>query len=409
MGVTVTKSGLTVVERPGLRAGVSLAQTGLVPWRCTGPGSATSLFSGGTEDLTPTPLIDTIMPVGGFGTGMLTGMYPDSDAYSQFQTLGKASAPYQDLLTRYVDFSNVSAGGQFPSTADNTAMADGSMMRFAWVNVQNGSSYDTGSLPTPGALSSGPAGKNTWTYSQIYGGSCDTYLEIIRGRLADLSTALGPRKPFLIDFNHEMESESAAPSRRYSFSDPADPDWSEYGQAVRYIIDFFRSGGGVTNALWGCVYAALTNSPTSFVKTGGVNTSTKWNQAYPGLYVGDGYMDWVGFDPYESGGNTTFNATLATKYNALDSTSFFPTANFPFEHADFTSKPRIAGEYGNEAGGSTAGSWMTGLPAAWAAVAPKVIAAIYFLPSSDFSGSPTLVTDYKAMLADSYMNPTLVG
>ena len=148
----------------------------------------------------------------------------------------------------------------------------------------------------------------------------------------------------MLGIDHEMD---------LSYPDHGSP--AEYVAMYRHLHDVFAREG-VTNVVWTWV-------PTGDV---GYGNGPLTLQFYPG----DGYVDWIGFDPYNFAGCSnqpwrSFSQTLDTFYD-------WTAAN------GLGSKPLLAQEFGttyDPADPAASTAWSAGIPAALAAH-PRIKAVV---------------------------------
>jgi hypothetical protein len=240
---------------------------------------------------------------------------------------------------RYLDFSGFSQNGANMLKGDVLVMARGGTMstgeritggRVPYLNFECclfNKANKLASLPTP-AGSTAPYGgggtNDAYTYLQVgqvsmagvvtTAGVLDALLDIMVSAI----TAFGDLVFF--SFDHELDVLGA----RRQAALRGTTNYNEYAGAYRYIVKYFRDHG-VTNVmfLW-CV---------SGFKPGGPALSI-YQQSYPG----DGWMDAIGWDPYDHGDQATTSASnmqaLCNKqgwYTQLDANAFTPA--FQTSHA----------------------------------------------------------------------------
>ncbi|MFC0509377.1 glycosyl hydrolase [Micromonospora costi] len=225
-----------------------------------------------------------------------------------------------DIVHRYHDFSNTGSNGAFPDVYERQQMREGRLMFFAWESRV----FATGTV---------------LTWADVYSGRYDATIDAVAGRIRDAGV------PVFLGFDHEPED------------DPAKGTDADFVRAWRHVHDRFAAAGA-HNAVW-------------------VWTVMGWSghyDRYPGLYPGDGYVDWVAYDPYNfhvCNGNTVWkspSATVGTFYRWLD------------EHGIGAGKPRMLAEFGTNrhtADPDAKRRWFEEFPAALKAH-PKIKAAVYF-------------------------------
>jgi hypothetical protein len=193
-----------------------------------------------------------------------------------------------DMIKRYHDFSNEGGSGQFPDQYERQLGASGERtLYFAWTsNV-----WSTGSITSWRSIASG-------RYD-------DSVIEPVARRIKAWN------KPVFLDFDHEMDGWT-----RTANGSPAD-----YVAAYRHIHQVFERIG-VDNVIW------------AWVPTGTMANADRIKAMYPG----DGYVDWLGYDPYNfyrCNGSSWESPTQSLRpfYDWL-------TSNIS------ASKPILLGEYG---------------------------------------------------------------
>ncbi|TWJ22584.1 glycosyl hydrolase family 26 [Micromonospora endolithica] len=225
-----------------------------------------------------------------------------------------------DVVHRYHDFSNAGSNGAFPDAYQQQQMREGRLMFFAWESR---------------IFSSGTVLK----WSDVYSGRHDGTIDAVAGRIRATGV------PVFMGFDHEPEDE------------PGKGSDAEFVRAWRHVHDRFAAAGA-HNAVW-------------------VWTMMGWSghyDRYAGLYPGDKYVDWVGYDPYNfhvCNGSTVWKSPATTVggfYRWLD------------ENGIGAGKPRMLAEFGtnfNSADPDAKRRWFEEFPAALKAH-PKIKAAIYF-------------------------------
>ncbi|MEU6078190.1 glycosyl hydrolase [Micromonospora sp. NPDC047074] len=225
-----------------------------------------------------------------------------------------------DVVHRYHDFSNSGSNGAFPDAYQRQQMREGRLMFFAWESR---------------IFSSG----TVLTWQDVYSGRYDATIDAVAGRIRDTGV------PVFMGFDHEPEDE------------PAKGSDADFVRAWRHVHDRFAAAGA-DNAVW-------------------VWTMMGWSGhygRYAGLYPGDRYVDWVGYDPYNfhvCNGSTVWKSPATTVggfYRWLD------------EHRIGAGKPRMLAEFGTNFDAVDPDAkrrWFEEFPAALKAH-PKIKAAIYF-------------------------------
>ncbi|SCF31820.1 DUF7594 domain-containing protein [Micromonospora mirobrigensis] len=251
-----------------------------------------------------------------------------------------------DIVHRYHDFSNTGSNGAFPDQYEQELMRDGRLMFFAWESR---------------VFSSG----TTLTWSDVYSGRYDATIDAVAGRIRATGT------PVFMGFDHEPEDA------------PAKGSDADFVRAWRHVHDRFVRAGA-TNAVW-------------------VWTMMGWSghyDRYAALYPGDGYVDWVAYDPYNfyaCNGNPTWKSPWTTVdgfYRWLD------------EHGIGAGKPRMLAEFGTNLNPSDRDAkrrWFEEFPKALKDH-PKIKAAVYFNSAgmTSFAGNCDMTMDREASALAGY-------
>ena len=292
----------------------------------------------------PTPTGSRPMPGAGCGTvsallvpgcGAWWGMYTPTSA-SKGWDHGGAVAEVEaqvgrkfDLVHRYHDFSNAGSNGAFPDSYELAQMREGRLLFFAWESRN----FSAGT---------------TMRWSEVYGGAHDATIDAVAGRIKATGV------PVFLGFDHEPEDE------------PAKGTDAEFVRAWRYVHDRFEKAGA-NNAIW-------------------VWTMMGWSghyDRYAGLYPGDRYVDWVGYDPYN------FFACNGSKGWKSPATAIGGFYRWLDENGIGGGKPRMLAEFGTNfdtADATAKRRWFEEFPAAVKAH-PKIKAVIYFNSAGSTSRS----------------------
>ncbi|MER7169179.1 glycoside hydrolase [Micromonospora sp. NPDC000207] len=258
--------------------------------------------------------------------GAWWGMYSPASAATGWDH-GKAVTDVEDqvgrrfdVVHRYHDFSNVGSNGAFPDAYQQEQMREGRIPFFAWESR---------------IFSSG----TVLTWADVYSGRHDGTIDAVAGRIRAVGS------PVFMGFDHEPEDE------------PAKGSDADFVRAWRYVHDRFEAAGA-NNAVWVWVMMGWSGH----------------YDRYAGLYPGDRYVDWVGYDPYNfhvCNGSTVWKSphdTVGGFYRWLD------------EHRLGVGKPRMLAEFGTNLHPGDPNAkrrWFEEFPAALKAH-PKIKAAIYF-------------------------------
>lgn len=191
-----------------------------------------------------------------------------------------------DITLRYHDFSNSTHQGLFPDSHEQALGQDRTLL-FAWQARVASSNTDI-------------------RWASIARGEWDPYID----SAADRVKAFG--KPVMIAFDPEFDRLDKG-------------TMSEYIAAYKRVHDRFEAEG-VSNVAW------------LWVSTGylGAGNDKKISSGYPG----DGYVDWVGFDPYNF--YTCNGSNWTTFENEVKGPHDFMVKN------GWGDKPQILMEYGTE-------------------------------------------------------------
>ncbi|MFG1779158.1 glycosyl hydrolase [Micromonospora sp. NPDC049051] len=225
-----------------------------------------------------------------------------------------------DVVHRYHDFSNAGSNGAFPDVYQRQQMREGRLMFFAWESR---------------IFSSG----TVLTWQDVYSGRYDATIDAVAGRIRDTGV------PVFMGFDHEPEDE------------PAKGSDADFVRAWRHVHDRFAAAGA-HNAVW-------------------VWTMMGWSghyDRYVGLYPGDRYVDWVGYDPYN------FHVCTGGKVWKSPATTIGGFYRWLDENRLGAGKPRMLAEFGTNfdaADPDAKRRWFEEFPAALKAH-PKIKAAIYF-------------------------------
>jgi len=188
--------------------------------------------------------------------------------------------------------------------------------------------------------------------------------------------------PFFLAFHNEMNASSSADGGTYGTD-------AEYASAARHIHDVFVAQGA-TNVVW------------VFKPSGYTTTISRMSTLYPG----DGYVDWIGFDPYGSASSSeTVDYVLSTKYPMVN----WATVTKSGSHT----KPMMFGEWGKkEVSGqpNAKAQFFADLRAALKTPPYDIIKAVVYFNSVSTSSeclntSTTTLNGYKTLAGDSFFNP----
>ncbi|WFE27043.1 glycosyl hydrolase [Solwaraspora sp. WMMD791] len=264
-----------------------------------------------------------------------------------------------DLVHRYHDFSNAGSNGAFPDEFEQQQMREGRLMFFAWESRI----FSTGT---------------TLTWRDVYSGRYDSVIDDVAGRIKATGV------PVFMGFDHEPEDE------------PAKGSDADFVRAWRHVYERFTKVGA-DNAVWVWVMMGWSGH----------------YDRYAGLYPGDAYVDWVGYDPYNfyacNGGKTWKDphTTVNGFYRWLD------------DNRIGVGKPRMLAEYGTNFDPEDPAAkqrWFEQFPAAIKAH-PKVKAVIYFNSAGSTTTSatcnmtmnhtPSALTGFTRAGKDPYFNQPL--
>jgi hypothetical protein len=211
-----------------------------------------------------------------------------------------------DIVYRYHDMSNSGGNGQFPDQYEQALAGSGHILLANWA---------------PRVFSTGA----TLSWANIAAGNYDS--SVIDPEAARIK-AFG--KPIMLSFDHEMDAMVGTSGTA-----------ANYVAAYRHIHDRFAADG-VTNVVWVWTITGIASR----------------DSMYSGLYPGNAYVDWVGYDPYNfaschNGSWRSFSQIVDQPYQWLEANGF-------------GSKPFILPEYGtmtDPTNTSAAATWYNGVPA----------------------------------------------
>nr|WP_101409219.1 glycosyl hydrolase [Micromonospora sp. MSM11] len=303
----------TVAPSPAPRPTPSASPTRATPSPSASPSAGTDRCGAVSSRLVPS-------------CGAWWGMYSPSNAGDGWDH-GAAVAEVEaqvgrkfDIVHRYHDFSNAGSNGAFPDAYQRQQMREGRLMFFAWESR---------------IFSSG----TVLTWQDVYSGRYDATIDAVAGRIRDTGV------PVFMGFDHEPEDE------------PAKGSDADFVRAWRHVHDRFAKAGA-DNAVW-------------------VWTMMGWSghyDRYAGLYPGDRYVDWVGYDPYN------FHVCNGSKVWKSPATTIGGFYRWLDDNRLGVGKPRMLAEFGTNfdaADPDAKRRWFEEFPAALKAH-PKIKAAIYF-------------------------------
>ncbi len=263
-----------------------------------------------------------------------------------------------DIVYRYHDWGTTD-NGVFPDVHETAQLNDDYIVHLSWESRRYSARQNV-----------------TWT--EIANGSQDAVIHAAAQRVKN-----APGK-MMISFDHEMDNTAV------HGDDGPDAD---YVAAYRRIIDLFREGG-VTNVVW--VWTPMGWSGT--------------RSRLPGLYPGDSYIDWLGYDPYNfytcNGGGWKDPATTFG--------SHYTWMHEPAQMAWHGAKPYILAEFSSHedpADPNRKGQWMRGVVDALK-LYPDIKAVQFFDSRATLASVCNLVVDstpqaregYAAAGSDPYVN-----
>ncbi|WP_437669222.1 glycoside hydrolase family 26 protein [Sorangium sp. So ce131] len=263
-----------------------------------------------------------------------------------------------DLVYRYHDWGT-SDNGVFPDAHETEQLNNGYVVHLSWESRR----YS--------------AGQNvTWT--EIANGSQDAVIDAAAQRVKN-----APGK-IMIAFDHEMDNVDVH---------SADGPDADYVAAYRRVVDRFRAAG-VTNVVW--VWTPMGWSGT--------------RSRLPGLYPGDSYVDWLGYDPYN------FYACNGTGWKDPATTigSHYDWMHQPAQMAWHGDKPYILSEFSSHedpADPARKGQWLRTFVDALKRYpdikAVQIYSSNVTLRSAcrlSVDSSPEAVAGYAAAGSDPYVN-----
>jgi Glycosyl hydrolase family 26 len=273
--------------------------------------------------------------------GVLWGLYttpvPAPGGWvAPYEKLEKPINRRFDIVKRYVDWE---PGTTFPSATDRSIAANGKrILDFSW----NAVDYGTGA---------------TVSYTSIADGSWDA--SVILPEAQQLKAF---HYKVFIDFNHEFDGSDKAAA-----GTPA-----QYVAAYRHIHQVMHQAG-VRNVIW------------AWVSTGNPAHEAQIKAGYPG----SGYVNWVGYDPYNFGQchSEAWRSPYQTFHRFYEWLGTQPTMK---------NKPIMLGEYGSVSGPAV-GAWYAEVPQALRQL-PRIKAVIQW-SSATSSVCDFRLTDSAAALA----------
>jgi len=261
-----------------------------------------------------------------------------------------------DIVHSYRDMSGSGRNGTFPDAYDRAQVDAGRTLLINWESRNF-------------------SGGATYTWADVAAGRYDAAIDANARRLAEWG------EPVFVAFDHEPEDE------------PAKGSDADYVRAYRHVHDRVTALGA-DNVVW--VWNMMGYSG--------------YYSRYQGLYPGDAYVDWVGYDPYNffaCRNNPSWKSTWDTVhgfYQWLDTTGIG------------AGKPRMLAEYGSTFDPADLGRkrrWFEEL-AGVVEDHPQVKAVVYFNSAGVTTTSPTCnmtmnhsaesLAGFRAAAADPYFN-----
>lgn len=276
--------------------------------------------------------------------GVLWGTYTPGGPAGVTDMEAAMGRPF-DIVKRYHDFSNA----EFPNAYEQELGGSGTRSLFlAWVSQIRSTGYR---IP----------------WSAIASGYYD---ESVLEPAAERVKAWGKR--VFIDFDHEADGR-----RRSGQGTP-----EEFRAAYRHVQDVFDRVGA-TNAVW-------------------VWVTTGWHgnwETIQRMYPGDGYVDWIGWDPY--------NYYACREMEWMSPGETFGRWYDWLEQHGLGDKPLMVAEYGTVGDPDEAAEWYRNVPAALEKY-PNIKAVVQFntLKRCDFrvSARPQVLDAFAGAATDDYVN-----
>jgi hypothetical protein len=275
--------------------------------------------------------------------GVLWGLYQPAGPSStspqwvqHYADVEQAIGRRFDIVKEYEDWR---AGATFPNSQQASLATGGRVLEFSW----NAANYKT---------------RTKVSYESIADGQWDN--SVI---LPEATRLKNFHHKVFIDFDHEFDN-SAQSGKGTS---------AQYVAAYRHIHQVLRQAG-VKNVIW------------TWLSTGFPGHAQQITDSYPGR----GYVDWVGYDPYNFAG--CHSEGWRSPYQ-----TFVPFYRWLRAQPNMRNKPIMLGEYAS-APGASVGSWYAHVARALRYL-PKIKAVIQW--SSSVSSPPCdfRLTDSAAALA----------
>jgi hypothetical protein len=284
--------------------------------------------------------------------------FPTADQISQAKTSPTVTIEHFAMQTK-----NITGNASGVSPAGNIAC------------TRNGKTYKT----------------SGWTFKQINSGALDPWLRQVATKLNAMDV------PVMLDFDHEIDGSYIAGSKVFTACSATavangtgfaykDAKPQDYVTAYRHIHDLMS--GIAPKIVWAQIYAGW----------------PKTIDAYKQTYVGDNYVDWVGWDPYNHPDKPT--DTSHTPAQTFTGAPFykFLTATDPNSmiSSGIAAKPRMLGEYGtNSYAKPNRQTWMTEIPAGMQAAGLDAVEYFDSGSWSKFMGDASATTGFATASKDS--------
>lgn len=326
--------------------GAWIAQNGV--WH--GPGGSRVPMLGGGEQINGLPHE---------GQGFAFGMYTSN--INDIGPLETAIARQFDGAMRYRD---ANASTAWPLAEEQPFINRGRLFRYPIESrVFNLSYTPPAGVPAPTWSHVNPANGQTYhgyRHIDITSGALDPLLDRMFDGIKDQPGT------FIVDWDHEMDDNRyllanhtgdwgiITHNRSAAYTNPANPDQSEYIAAHRYIVDYGRAAG-VTNVIWGWCPAGWTLS----------RNSARLSELYPG----DDWVDLIMWDPYNGTGSwRSFSQIVTPMYSAIDGGLF---------GSGSIQKARMLGEFGCRTNDTRRPQWLVDM-ADEAQAFPRLRGALWF-------------------------------
>lgn len=304
-----------VAVTAGSAQSTALAVAGL-PTGVTGSFSSSPVTPSGspavaTSTLTLTAAAGARLPLDPGAGKILSGMYYSGNSFAGIRSFESTWATQVAVFKKYRDFSS----DAWPQSDELAASVEGRIVHYAFEALLYAGKTKDSTLPAPGSTSDYSGQRNVWKYTQITGGSCDTFLRKVARGIKSLPG------PVFVSFNHEMDLTAVTPTGEIADRVAAGTG-AQFAAAWDHIWDIFDSEG-VENVDWALVFAG-TGSLSDPQVLAFRPTASK--------------VDWTGSDPYNGATWRTPNANFGRFYDRVYSDLVLGST--------LAAKPHMFGEWG---------------------------------------------------------------